>query len=381
MNNHTSNYYQLVEKIKTWGSELGFQQVAIADIDLSEQEPKFLDWLKKGFHGEMAFMSEHGTKRTRPDELLPGTLSVVTVRMDYLPEGAAFAGNLEDSSKAYISRYALGRDYHKVMRNKLKKLGQKIALEIELEPNSYRPFVDSAPVLERALAEKSGLGWTGKHSLIINEGAGSWFFLGELFLPIPLPSDTPTDEQCGSCVACITTCPTGAIVEPYEVDSRKCISYLTIELKGSIPEQYRAAIGNRIYGCDDCQLICPWNREANITTEADFAPKGLLHNVSLLSLWQWQEAEFLQNTQGNPIRRIGYEAWLRNLAIAIGNDEFRLENIEALEARLNTVSPMVDEHIEWALGQQHKKAESQGIDNRKLKRLIKAIRIGLPRDA
>ncbi|GHB67207.1 epoxyqueuosine reductase [Psychrosphaera saromensis] len=372
---------KLNEKIKLWGQELGFQHVGISDIDLSAQEPKMLNWLEKGFHGEMGYMETHGTKRSRPAELLPGTVSIVSVRLDYLPPDAKFAATLEQPNHAFISRYALGRDYHKVIRNKLKKLGQMIEKEVGVENLSFRPFVDSAPVLERPIAEKAGLGWTGKHSLLINNTAGSWFFLGELFLPIALEPDQAVDNECGSCVACITTCPTQAIVEPYVVDGRKCISYLTIELKDSIPEQYRKAMGNRIYGCDDCQLICPWNRFAELSTEPDFLPRTQLHPVSLLELWQWQEPHFLKVTEGSPIRRIGFECWMRNIAIALGNAPFSLEIVEQLNSKLTLISDMVDEHILWALEQQKLKAENSGVDSRQLKRLIKAIKIGLPRDA
>lgn len=375
------NYYLLPEKIKTWAKELGFQQVGFSDIDLSEFEQPFKDWLAKGFHGEMAFMAAHGNKRTRPAELLPGTLSIVSARMDYLPEDALFADTLEDPQRAYISRYALGRDYHKVVRNKLKQLGKKIEAELGLDDLSFRPFVDSAPVLERAIAQKAGLGWTGKHSLILNEKAGSWFFLGELFLPFELPSEQEQHDQCGSCVACITTCPTQAIVEPYVVDSNKCISYLTIEYKGVIPEQYRKAMGNRIYGCDDCQLICPWNRYAELTQEPDFTPRNKLNTATLLTLWQWTEQQFLDNTQGSPIRRIGYPFWLRNIVIALGNAPFSLAIIEAIEDKYAVLDALVQEHADWALAQQQLKASITDKPNRKLGRLIKAINIGLPRDA
>jgi epoxyqueuosine reductase len=372
---------ELTHKIKQWGQELGFQQVGISDIDLSKYEPEMLDWLEKGFHGEMAYMQSHGTKRSRPAELLPGTISIVSVRLDYLPAQAKFASTLEQPNQAFISRYALGRDYHKVIRNKLKKLGQMIEKELGLDNLAFRPFVDSAPVLERPIAEKAGIGWTGKHSLVINQNAGSWFFLGELFLPITLETDTPTENECGTCVACITTCPTQAIVEPYVVDGRKCISYLTIELKESIPEQYRKAMGNRIYGCDDCQLICPWNRYAQLSTEPDFLPRSQLHPVSLLELWQWQESHFLKVTEGSPIRRIGFECWMRNIAVALGNAPFSFEVVEQLNNKLTLISDMVDEHIQWALAQQKQKANNEGVDSRQLKRLIKAIKIGLPRDA
>ncbi|GAA0294412.1 tRNA epoxyqueuosine(34) reductase QueG [Psychrosphaera haliotis] len=381
MTSARSDYNQLANKIKQWGTELGFQKVGITDIDLSEQEPRFLEWLENGYHGDMEFMSRHGLKRCRPDELLPGTLSVVSVRMDYLPENAAFADTLDDPNTAYISRYALGRDYHKVLRNQLKKLGKLVADEIDDADMQFRPFVDSAPVLERPLAEKAGLGWVGKHSLVLDEEAGSWFFLGELFLPVALPNDQPVKEQCGSCVACITICPTQAIVAPYVVDSKKCISYLTIELKKAIPEHFRKAMGNRIYGCDDCQLICPWNRQAQISKQPDFVPRDDLNNPDLLKLWQWQESYFLKVTEGSPIRRIGFECWMRNIAVALGNAPFSITVINELESKLGEISKLVDEHIVWALEQQKEKAEAAGIENRKLKRLIKAVRIGLPRDA
>ena len=381
MTDCTTNYYQLAQKIKTWGHELGFQHVGISDIDLSDSIPEFLAWLDKGYHGDMQFMAEHGSKRYKPAELLPGTASIVSVRMDYLPPEAKFAKTLGDASQAYVSRYALGRDYHKVIRNKLKKLGQKIAQELNLPDMSFRPFVDSAPVLERPIAEKAGLGWVGKHSLVLSEKAGSWFFLGELFLPLPLPADSKVEEKCGKCVACINTCPTGAIVEPYLVDSNKCLSYLTIEQKGAIPIEFRQAMGNRIYGCDDCQLICPWNRFADLTQEADFHPRQHLHRVSLLELWHWSEAEFLDKTQGSPIRRIGYPAWMRNIAVALGNSEFSLVTTEALKQKRGVINDMVDVHIDWALAQQMEKSQSHKVAPRALNRLIKAINVGLPRDA
>ncbi|NVK24760.1 MAG: tRNA epoxyqueuosine(34) reductase QueG [Gammaproteobacteria bacterium] len=381
MSNSATQNNEIKTLIKSWGQALGFQHVGVSDIDLSSQEPAMLKWLEKGYHGEMAFMQAHGTKRSRPNELMPGTVSVISVRMDYLPPDAQFSHTLAHDQHAYISRYALGRDYHKVIRNKLKKLGQQIEQYLGLENLSFRPFVDSAPVLERPLAEKAGLGWVGKHSLLLDENAGSWFFLGELFLPIALEPDQPQENQCGSCVACITTCPTQAIVEPYVIDSRKCISYLTIELKGTIPVEYRKAMGNRIYGCDDCQLICPWNRYAQLTQEPDFLPRSSLHPKTLLELWQWSEQKFFKNTEGSPIRRIGYESWMRNIAIAIGNAAFSVENVEQLNDKVGKITQLVDEHIHWALNEQKQKATEDGIDNRKLKRLIKAIKIGLPRDA
>lgn len=376
-----NNYYQLAENIKLWATELGFDKVGISGIDLTEHEPKLKAWLENGFHGDMHFMTQHGNKRTRPDELLPGTVSVVSVRLDYLPSNAQFATTLSNSNNAYISRYALGRDYHKVIRNKLKQLGKKIEAHLGEENLSFRPFVDSAPVLERPLAEKAGLGWVGKHSLLLDENAGSWFFLGELFLPIELPTDQPKHEECGQCVACMTICPTQAIVEPYVVDSRRCISYLTIENKGAIPHEFRKAIGNRIYGCDDCQLICPWNRESKISNEPDFKPKSYLHNPELLALWNWTEDEFLDKLQGSPIRRIGYESWLRNIAVALGNADFKLSIVEQLSKHKGRISEMLDEHIDWALEQQEQKSRTHPLANRQLKRLIKAIEIGLPRDA
>ncbi|SFC53796.1 tRNA epoxyqueuosine(34) reductase QueG [Pseudoalteromonas denitrificans] len=380
MKSRITDYSLLSDKIKQWGLELGFAQVGIADIDLSQHEAQFQRWLDNNYHGEMEYMATHGMMRARPDELVPGTKRVISVRMNYLPPDASFAKNLKSNQKAYISRYALGRDYHKMMRNKLKKLGQKIEQELDIdyqEKLSFRPFVDSAPVLERQLADKAGLGWTGKHSLIINKEAGSWFFLGELFVDIPLPVDKPVEEQCGSCVACIKLCPTNAIVEPYVVDAKRCISYLTIELKGAIPEEFRPLLGNRIYGCDDCQLICPWNRYGQITDEKDFHPRTQLKDKNLIELFLWDEATFLKNTEGSPIRRIGHERWLRNISVALGNAAWSQAIIDVLQQRLAGVSELVEVHILWALEQQQKKK----LTNKKTQRLIKAIEKGLPRDA
>lgn len=371
------DYTELAIKIKQWGRELGFAEVGITDIDLSEHEAQLQRWLDKGYHGEMDYMAAHGMKRARPAELVPGTQRVISVKMNYLPPDASFARALGNKHTAYISRYALGRDYHKVLRNRLKKLGQKI--EQEVEQLGYRPFVDSAPVLERQLAEKAGLGWRGKNSLLIHKQAGSWFFLGELFVSIPLPIDAPNEiEGCGKCNACITLCPTGAIVEPYVVDARKCISYLTIELQGAIPEQYRPLLGNRIYGCDDCQLVCPWNRFGQLTDELDFHPRQQIKDQDLITLFAWDESTFLKNTEGSPIRRIGHERWLRNIAVGLGNAHYDPLIIEALKARLNCASPLVKEHVEWALTQQHDK---QINTERKKARLIRIIEKGLPRDA
>lgn len=371
------DYKNLAQQIKAWGQELGFSEVGITDIDLSKHETQLQRWLDAGYHGNMDYMAAHGMKRARPAELVPGTQRVISVKMNYLPPDAGFAKTLKNSEKAYISRYALGRDYHKLMRNRLKKLGKKI--ELEIGEYGFRPFVDSAPVLERQLAEKAGLGWRGKHSLLINKEAGSWFFLGELFVDLPLPIDAEnTFEGCGKCVACITLCPTGAIVEPYVVDARKCISYLTIELQGPIPEQYRTLLGNRVYGCDDCQLVCPWNRYGQLTDENDFHPRIQLKDKDLLELFAWDEATFLKNTEGSPIRRIGHERWLRNLAVGLGNAEFSPSIIHALEDKSLACSELVLEHINWALQQQRNK---QGTILRKTARLIRIVEKGLPRDA
>lgn len=369
----------LAENIKSWGQDLGFQQVGISDVDLSAYEAGLQTWLDKGYQGEMAFMAEHGMKRARPRELLPGTLRVISVRMNYLPPDASFARNLKNKANAYISRYALGRDYHKLLRNRLKKLGQKIQQEVQAL--NFRPFVDSAPVLEHAIAEKAGIGWTGKHSLTLNKEAGSWFFLGELFIDLPLPVDKPQQDECGSCVACIKICPTQAIVEPYVVDARRCISYLTIEQKGAIPEEFRPLIGNRIYGCDDCQLVCPWNRYGQLTDESDFHPRQQLHQKQLVELFAWDEPTFLKNTEGSAIRRIGFERWQRNIAVAMGNAPYTQEVVQALERQLPQASELVAEHIRWALQQQSaRKPESVPVE-RQLLRLIRSVEKGLPRDA
>ena len=370
----------LAENIKAWGKALGFQQVGICDVDLSQHEAYLQQWLDKGFAGEMTYMAEHGMKRARPSELLPGTLRVISVRMDYLPPDAQFARTLKNKNQAYISRYALGRDYHKLLRSRLKKLGEKIRAECaEL---NFRPFVDSAPVLEHAIAQKAGLGWTGKHSLTLNKEAGSWFFLGELFVDIPLPTDSPVSENCGNCNACITICPTQAIVEPYVVDAKRCISYLTIEQKGSIPEEYRQLIGNRVYGCDDCQLICPWNRYANITAEEDFHPRKTLKGQELLDLFAWNETTFLKNTEGSAIRRIGFERWQRNLAVGLGNAPYSEKIIAALRQASDDATELVKEHIQWALNMQCQKAAwVQESGSRSTERLIRSIEKGLVRDA
>ncbi len=371
---------QLAQQIKQWGRELGFQQVGICDTDLSAEEPKLQQWLEKQYHGEMDWMARHGMMRARPHELLPGTLRVISVRMNYLPAKAAFASTLKNPQLGYVSRYALGRDYHKVLRNRLKKLGEKI--QAHCGELNFRPFVDSAPILERPIAVKAGLGWTGKHSLVLNREAGSWFFLGELMIDLPLPVDEPQQEQCGRCVACMTICPTGAIVEPYVVDARRCISYLTIELEGAIPEALRPLIGNRIYGCDDCQLICPWNRYGQLTDEEDFSPRAMLHAPQLVELFGWDEARFLRVTEGSAIRRIGHLRWLRNVAVALGNAPWAPENLTALEQRRGE-HPLLDEHIDWAIAQQRQKRAAQAVEvqSAQQQRLVRAVEKGLPRDA
>lgn len=361
--------HQLANDIKHWGRELGFQQVGIADIDLSEHEHKLKQWLEKGYHGSMEWLGAHDNKRSRPAELLPGTVRVISVRMDYLPGDTQQIRILKDPTKAYISRYTLGRDYHKLIRKRLSVLAQKIDAAI---PDDYplkgqhRAFVDSAPVMERPLAEKAGLGWMGKHTLIINSTAGSWFFLGEIFTFLPLPVDESTQpNQCGDCTACLKVCPTDAFTNPYELDARRCISYLTIENKGAIPEEFREPIGNRIFGCDDCQAICPWNKYAEFTHEKDFLPRHGLADSDLLTLFSWTEEEFLSRTEGSAIRRVGYEGWLRNIAIGLGNAPSDPAIISALkDKRLNT-SPLVQEHIDWALAQQQNPTRRR---QRKIKR-------------
>ncbi|WP_045048972.1 tRNA epoxyqueuosine(34) reductase QueG [Rouxiella chamberiensis] len=383
---HLLDLDQLAQHIKQWGQSLGFQQVGICDTDLSAEEPKLQAWLDKQYHGEMDWMARHGMMRARPHELLPGTLRVISVRMNYLPAKAAFAKTLNNPTLGYVSRYALGRDYHKVLRQRLKKLGDMIQdFCTASQPDSalsFRPFVDSAPIMERPLAEKAGLGWVGKHSLILNRESGSWFFLGELLIDLPLPVDKPQEEQCGRCVACITTCPTGAIVAPYQVDARRCISYLTIELEGAIPEEFRPLMGNRIYGCDDCQLICPWNRYSQLTDEDDFSPRAALHAPELIELFGWKEEKFLRITEGSPIRRIGHLRWLRNISVALGNAPYHENIVLALESRKGENS-MLDEHIEWSIAQQLvRRSEHQiEVQSSQKKRLIRAVEKGLPRDA
>lgn len=388
-------YQTLADQIMVWGRELGFQQVGITDTDTGEHSQRLQEWLDKGYHGEMDWIQRHQPQRDNPELLVPNAMRIISARMDYLPENTQQIKTLKEANNAYISRYALGRDYHKLIRKRLAQLGKKIEafcseheeITTELKEGlSQRPFVDSAPVLEKAFGEKAGLGWIGKHTLLLNDTAGSWFFLGELITNLPLPlskpdivndNNSPRDKitnetitikeqqevtpkttmpatsinKCGDCTACLKICPTDAFVAPYKLDARRCISYLTIELKGSIPVEFREPMGNRVFGCDDCQLICPWNKWAKPTQEKDFIPRHSLDNTELTRLFLWSEEDYLKHTEGSAIRRLGYERWLRNLAIGLGNAEATPENIAALEARLNYPSAMVQEHIEWALNQ------------------------------
>ncbi len=345
------DYPQLRAAILQWSRALGFQQCGISNAPLAEDEAHLLNWLAAGRHGEMAYMQRHGTRRTRPQELQPGTLSVISVRMDYLaPDVVGMQSTLDDPTLGYVSRYALGRDYHKLMRTRLQKLADRIAERIG--PFGFRAFTDSAPVMEKALARNAGLGWIGKHSNLIHPQNGSWFFLGELYTDLPLPADeAETGNFCGTCTRCIDICPTQAIVAPYEVDARRCISYLTIELEGAIPEALRPLIGNRIYGCDDCQMVCPWNKFAKLSAEPDFRARHALDASPLIDLFAWTEPEFLQRTEGSAIRRIGYQRWLRNIAVALGNAPYSEAIMQALNQRAEYPSAMVREHVIWALAQ------------------------------
>ena len=353
MSSEPLDLLDLTASIREWAAELGFQQLGITDTDLSEDAVRLEAYLAAGYHGEMAYMASHGSMRSRPEELLPGTLRVISVRMDYLPEDTQMAQVLAQPERAYISRYALGRDYHKLIRKRLQKLAEKITAVVG--PFGHRAFVDSAPVLEKPLARKAGLGWMGKNTLILNRKAGSWFFLGELLIDLPLPIDAPNDrDHCGKCSACLDVCPTQAFVGERVLDARRCISYLTIELKEAIPEDLRPLIGNRVFGCEDCQLVCPWNRFAKATQEQDFQPRHGLDNTSLAELFMWTEEQFLTRTQGSPIRRTGYERWLRNLAVGLGNAPSTIPVLEALKARIDYPSELVREHVRWAL-QQHQK--------------------------
>ena len=357
-NKTSAGLNELANEIKRWGNELGFDKIGISDTDLVDHEAHLDRWLAAGHHGKMEYMAKHGTKRSRPAELIEGTISVISARIDYAPE------NIDDSEKvlkqndvAYISRYALGRDYHKVLRKKLQSLADRIAKRVG--PYGYRVFTDSAPVLEKALAEKAGLGWIGKHSNLIDSKTGSWFFIGEIYTDLALSNDDRATNHCGSCQNCIDLCPTQAIIAPYQVDARKCISYLTIELRESIPVEFRTAMGNRIYGCDDCQLVCPWNKFAQHSQEDDFTPRAELTDRTLLELFTWDEKTFLRKTEGTSIRRIGHQCWLRNIAVALGNANFDPHIVDALEKRMIDASDMICEHIHWAIEQQHAKQKLQ----------------------
>ena len=343
---------ELAIKIKALARALGFQQLGITDTDLTLADARLAAWVADGRHGEMHYMHKHGSKRAAPAELVPGTVRVLSVRMDYFPPDTQAAwSQLENPEAAYVSRYALGRDYHKVLRTRLQSLSDQIAALIG--PFGYRVFVDSAPVMEKPLAEKAGLGWIGKHTNLINSQAGSYFFLGEIYVDIDLPIDLAAREHCGTCTRCISACPTGAITAPFQLDARLCISYLTIELEGAIPIALRPALGNRIYGCDDCQLVCPWNKFAQLSAEPDFRARHQLDRASLLELFAWSEAEFLKNTEGSAIRRIGYARWQRNLAVALGNAPTSIAVTAALSTRLaDCVDQNLAEHLRWALARQ-----------------------------
>ncbi len=361
MMNPEIDFSALARDIKSWGHELGFQETGISDTELSVEENYLQQWLQHGYHGEMDYMARHGTARTRPGELVPGTRRVISVRLNYLAAEAKDSWEvMEDDEAAFISRYTLGRDYHKVLRSKLQALASRIdvALPAEGKTFQYRVFTDTAPVMEVSLARKAGLGWRGKHTLLLTREAGSMFFLGELYTNLPLPVDAPQTEHCGTCRKCIDICPTQAIIAPYQLDARRCISYLTIEHKGSIPEELRPLLGNRIYGCDDCQLVCPWNKYARLTAEGDFAIRHDLDDVTLVELFAWSEAQFNERMAGSAIRRIGHEQWLRNIAVALGNalakagldDASRARMMAALRARAAHASALVREHVGWALG-------------------------------
>jgi epoxyqueuosine reductase len=345
----------LATRIKQWGRELGFREIGIADTDLAAEEAHLIEWLARGWHGEMDYMARHGANRARPAQLVPGTVRIVSARLDYRPAGARDSWEvLDDAESAFVSRYALGRDYHKVLRAKLQALADRIKAEVG--EFRYRAFTDSAPVMEVALARKAALGWRGKHTLLLTRDAGSLFFLGELFTDLPLPVDQPVGEHCGTCTKCLDICPTQAIVAPYQLDARRCVSYLTIEHHGAIPEDLRPLMGNRIYGCDDCQLACPWNKYAHDTSNPDFAVRNHLDDAALIDLFAWSEEEFGTRFEGSAIRRIGHERWLRNIAVALGNalvadPESAVPIVAALSLRAGHPSPLVREHVRWALAQ------------------------------
>ena len=342
---------QLARRVRALAREFGFQRCGISGIELAEDEAHLRDWLAKGLYGSMEWMARHGDKRTRPDELVPGTLRVISVGLDYgRNDGEEAWHTLADGERAYVARYALGRDYHKLMRQRLQKLAERIQQEVG--PFGHRVFVDSAPVLERALARDAGLGWIGKHTCLIDKNGGSWFFLGEIYVDLPLPIDLPAEAHCGTCTRCIDICPTQAIVAPYRLDARRCISYLTIEHEGAIPEELRKPMGNRIFGCDDCQLVCPWNKFAKRHDEPDFRARNDLDIATLPQLFAWTEAEFLARTEGSAIRRSGHERWLRNIAVALGNAPGSDSVLAALASRRDDDSSLVRDHVAWAL-QQH----------------------------
>jgi epoxyqueuosine reductase len=353
------DYSTLADDIRRWGAELGFQKIGVTGIELGEDEAHLLNWLDAGHHGEMDYMARHGEKRSRPANLQPGTVRVISARMDYAPSGIRSAWDvINDAERGYVSRYALGRDYHKLMRSRLQKLAARIAGVTG--PFGHRVFTDSAPVLEKALARNAGLGWIGKHTLLLDRDAGSWFFLGEIYTDLALPVDAAPSAHCGTCARCIEICPTRAIIAPYRLDARRCISYLTIELRGSIPEELRPLIGNRIFGCDDCQLVCPWNKFAQVTSEADFAARSGLESPRLVDLFAWTEAEFLVRTEGMAIRRTGYEGWLRNVAVALGNAPSSTPVMTALRQRSDDPSALVREHVAWALARHAARSEPRG---------------------
>ena len=346
---------RIAKKIKSIGLSLGFDQIGISDINLEHAKKPYQDWIKSNFQGDMSYLKRHSDLKFNPKKLVPNTLRVISARIDYFPNDRNTRSTLKNKDKAYISRYALGRDYHKVIRSKLKKLSEKIKAEVKEHSVEFRVFTDSAPVLEVELAEKAGLGWRGKHTLLINKDHGSWFFLGEIFINLPLPTDSKLSNHCGSCKACIDICPTKAIIAPYKLDARKCISYLTIEHKGVIPLEYRKAIGNRIYGCDDCQLICPWNKYSKVTNEHDFLIRKNLHTISLIESFKLSKEKFETLFNGSAILRLGYERWLRNIAIGLGNAKKSKEILLLLNKRLSDTSPMVKEHINWAIKEQSDK--------------------------
>jgi len=338
----------LVDRIRTWAAELGFQQLGVSDTNLASAENRLSQWLAMGYDGEMDYLKRHGSRRSRPAELVPGTRSVIMVRMDHLPqESRAPMDRLADRDRAYIARYALGRDYHKLLRRRLQQLANR--MEAEIGPFGYRVFTDSAPVMEKPLAAKAGLGWQGKHTNLINRQAGSLFLLGTIYTDLDLPPDAAVTDHCGSCRACLDVCPTQAIVAPYQLDARRCISYLTIEHRGSIPEELRPRLGNRIFGCDDCQLICPWNRYARPSDEADFQPRHGLDDARLIELFNWDEATWQTRTQGSALRRAGYAGWLRNIAVGLGNGSSTPEVRAALSRRMTHPSGLGREHVGWAL--------------------------------